>query len=62
MIRMLMLVTVVVFFLSGCDNRTQAGRRWQQISANLNEGRATQQFRAAKVLWSSAEHQAGQAW
>jgi uncharacterized lipoprotein NlpE involved in copper resistance len=62
MIRSFLLIVGVVFALTGCNNQTQEGRRWVQISKNLNDGVATQPFDSAKELWSSAERHGGTSW
>jgi hypothetical protein len=48
--------------LSGCDNRTQEDRRWDQIAETLKTDKAAQPFTQAERPWSNAEHHHGLAW
>jgi hypothetical protein len=48
--------------LSGCDDRTQEAKRWDQIAETLKTDKAAQPFTQAKNPWSNAEHHEGLAW
>ena len=47
---------------SGCDNRTNDGRRWDEIAETLKTDKNVQPFKEAEDPWSSAEHHNGLAW
>jgi hypothetical protein len=48
--------------LAGCDNRTQEGRRWDQVAANLSSKENIQPWQEARSPWSSEQHHEGVAW
>jgi hypothetical protein len=59
---LLVCMAFLVSALSGCDDRTQEDRRWDQIAETLKTDKATQPFTQAKKPWSNAEHHEGLAW
>jgi uncharacterized lipoprotein NlpE involved in copper resistance len=59
----LVCLAFLVCTLSGCDNRTQEDRRWDQIAQTLTtDKKNVQPFTQARKPWSSAEHHQGLAW
>jgi hypothetical protein len=63
MARLLLIrVAFLMLVLSGCDNRTQEDRRWDQIAETLNTDKSAQPFTQARDPWSNAEHHQGLAW
>jgi hypothetical protein len=59
---LLVCLALLASTLSGCDNRTQEARRWDQIAETLRTGKVVQPFTQAKNPWSNAEHHKGVAW
>jgi hypothetical protein len=58
----LICLALIASALTGCDNRTQDGKRWDQIAENLKTDKGVQPFPQAEDPWSSAEHHSGLAW
>lgn len=62
MIRALCFTVLIATVFSGCDNRTQEDRRFDQIAHDLDSGSNVQPWKDAKSPWSSAEDHEGLAW
>ncbi|MBV8142047.1 MAG: hypothetical protein JO279_07145 [Verrucomicrobia bacterium] len=53
---------VAIFGLTGCDNRTRDGVRWDQIADAQKKDKNVQPWLEARSPWSNAQHHTGIAW
>ncbi|HYY31324.1 MAG TPA: hypothetical protein VE860_25510 [Chthoniobacterales bacterium] len=53
---------IAIFGLTGCDNRTRDGKRWDQIAEIQRADKTAQPWPDARSPWSEAEHHSGLAW
>jgi predicted small secreted protein len=53
---------VATFSLTGCENRTRDGVRWDQIAEAQKTSKDVQPWSEARSPWSEIEHHSGLAW
>ena len=58
----LICLVLIASALSGCDNRTNDDKRWDQIAETLKSDKGAQPFKEAEDPWSSVEYHTGLAW
>ncbi|MBV9488309.1 MAG: hypothetical protein JO069_01120 [Verrucomicrobia bacterium] len=59
---LLLALSIGALTFTGCDNRTQEARRWDQIARDLNGKEPTQPWHEARQPWSSEQSHEGTAW
>jgi hypothetical protein len=53
---------IAIVGLTGCDNRTRDGKRWDQIAEVQKTDKNAQPWEEANSPWSEVEQHSGTAW
>jgi hypothetical protein len=55
-------LSIALICLSGCDNRTRDGKRWDQIAEVQKTDKNAQRWKEASSPWGEVEHHSVPAW